>query len=376
ADFAVPTGGKAAWVAEEGIRFSPGVVAGLDLGRVGVLADAGITARRTVTTTDALAVGTEVTAALGATVAVVPETLDAYAGALGRFGVTAGAGAGSAAMEALVGAQLHALPVLDVDLAAGRGLTRGYGGTAYRVLASVTFHAKPPVKAVVADAAPAPSPYPTDDVLDISGLEEAPEPEPEVAPVAEAPLARVEQKQIVIRDPLQFERNTDRILAESLDTLAVVARLMNENPDITQLIIEGHASGEGSYAHNYKLSVARALAVFQALVEAGVHPSRMACRGWGEVSPAVQGEGDAALAANRRVMFHIAHRLAPGEANPGWATALTLPWNGAAHTLPAPPPPPPVVAAPPTPAPRPATTTGASAPEFNPADFEEKEDEQ
>ena len=340
ADLLVPIGAAAAWVAEEGVRFSPGAVLGVDLGRVDILADAGVTLRPTVRTTDALTVGPELTAGLAATAAIVPDVLDGYVGALGRFGLAADAGPGASSMEALLGARLHALPALEVDLAGGRGLTRGYGGTAYRVFASVTFHRAPADRVAPAETASAPA-LSRDAVLDLSGIEEAPEPDGGAAAVVETPLARVEQKEIVIRDPLQFERGTDRILPSSQATLLFVARLMNENPDITQLVIEGHASGEGTFEHNYRLSVERALAVFQALVEAGVHPTRLACRGFGEVSPAVAGDDDAARARNRRVVFHIAHRLAPNEPNPGWSTNVRLPWSGEAKAIPAPPPPPP-----------------------------------
>ncbi|MFZ5478405.1 MAG: OmpA family protein, partial [Myxococcota bacterium] len=333
ADFAVPTGTRGAWVAEEGVRFSPGAVAALSLGRLGLLADAGVTLRRAVPTADTLTVGTELTANLGADMEILPDRLDAFAGALGRFGL--GAGPTGTAMELLAGARLHALPELDVDLAGGRGLLRGYGGTEYRVLASVTFHRAPALPEPEPERASLP-PEASDALLDTTAIEEE---EFELRPSAamlDVPLARVEQTQIVIRDPIQFERNTDKILPASLPTLGFVAKLMNEHPDIAELVIEGHASGEGDFAYNYELSVARALAVFRALVEAGVHPSRLACRGWGEVAPAVAGEGDAALAANRRVVFHIAHRLPPGEVA-SWSTALTLPWNGEARTLPAPP---------------------------------------
>ncbi len=365
ADFALPTGAAGSWYAEEGVRVSPGLVAGFDVGRLGLLADVGVTLRPPVTTSDTLEVGTQLATNLGATFEVAPDTVDAYLGALGRFGFVEGVGAGGSALELLAGAQVHALPVLDVDVAVGRGLLRGYGGSAFRFVAAATFHVAPkeeekaePVRRYIVPDPPA------EDLLDTTSIEE-PEPEPEkAAPVA---LARIEQTQIVIRDPIQFQVNTEAVLPQSTPTLEFVARLMNENPDITQLIIEGHSSGEGDYGYNYELSLTRALAVFQALVEAGVHPSRLAVRGWGEVSPAVSGSGDAALAANRRVMFHIAHRLAPGEPNPGWPVKLQLPWNGEARTLPPPPaiePPPPDPARPP---PKPNDD------KFNPNDFDEDE---
>ena len=84
-----------------------------------------------------------------------------------------------------------------------------------------------------------------------------------------------------------------------------VAKLINEDIQIGHLVIEGHASEEGSYGYNYDLSNLRARAIYRALVEAGVHPDRLSHRGYGEAIPIKSGEDEASLALNRRVEFHI-----------------------------------------------------------------------
>jgi outer membrane protein OmpA-like peptidoglycan-associated protein len=178
----------------------------------------------------------------------------------------------------------------------------------------------------------------------------APPPPPPPPPPVWKPqeLARVEEQQILIRDPIQFELGTNRILPVSEPTMRAIARLLSEKPEIGHLVIEGHASEEGDFAYNYKLSMERAIAVNQALVAAGVHPWRLSCRAMGEVQPVVAGDAPEALAANRRVLFHVVRQLRAEESMPPEMTApVRVPWTGEpAQVLPlperaAPPPPPP-----------------------------------
>jgi outer membrane protein OmpA-like peptidoglycan-associated protein len=159
-------------------------------------------------------------------------------------------------------------------------------------------------------------------------------------------LARVEEQQILIRDPIQFEVNTANILPESLPTLRAIAALLHDHGEIVHVVIEGHASEEGTYIHNYDLSVQRSLAIFRELVIAGVHPSRLSCRGMGEVVPVVNGTDEASLAINRRVIFHIVRRLLPGEPPPALGTEIKQPWSGDAEHIEAPPTPAPPAAPP------------------------------
>ena len=153
-------------------------------------------------------------------------------------------------------------------------------------------------------------------------------------------LARVEQDQIVIREPIQFEFAKDVILPVSLPTLKYVGGLLSEHPEIVHLVIEGHASEEGSFYYNYDLAKKRADAIWRALIEAGVSPTRISTRSMGEVEPRNVGASEDELAENRRVQFHIVKRLAPGEKPPVYALDIKQPWTGDPQTLPPPPPPP------------------------------------
>ena len=154
----------------------------------------------------------------------------------------------------------------------------------------------------------------------------------------ETELARVEQDQIVIRDPIQFEFAKDVILPVSFPTMTFMGQLLGEHPEIVHLVIEGHASDEGSFFYNYDLAKKRADAIWRALIEAGVSPTRISTRSMGEVEPRNVGLDEASLAENRRVEFHIVKRLAPGERPPVYKLEILEPWTGDPATLPAPPP--------------------------------------
>jgi hypothetical protein len=93
--------------------------------------------------------------------------------------------------------------------------------------------------------------------------------------------------------------------------LDFVASLINADVQIGHIVIEGHASAEGSHDYNYDLSNLRARAIFKALVKAGVHPDRLSHRGYGESLPQNTGDSEEALAKNRRVEFHIIRQDAP-----------------------------------------------------------------
>jgi outer membrane protein OmpA-like peptidoglycan-associated protein len=69
--------------------------------------------------------------------------------------------------------------------------------------------------------------------------------------------------------------------------------------------IEGHTDDVGQIAYNVDLSRRRAEAVRDALVLRGVAPERLRARGFGPSRPLVEGDTDAARAANRRVTFVV-----------------------------------------------------------------------
>ena len=95
---------------------------------------------------------------------------------------------------------------------------------------------------------------------------------------------------------------------DSLREVSEVAKSYGNSP----VLIEGHTDGKGTHPYNMKLSENRAAAVKNWLVQtAGVAPSRVTTRGWGETKPVApntkpDGSDDpAGRQKNRRVEITI-----------------------------------------------------------------------
>lgn len=136
--------------------------------------------------------------------------------------------------------------------------------------------------------------------------------EPSAPPpvAAEAPKeeARVEltDDRIVIREKIQFDYNKATIKPESDSLLAEIAKVMNENPQVKKIRIEGHASSEGGHDYNVKLSKNRAKAVLDHLVKKGkVDKKRLESDGYGPDRPIASNDTESGREANRRVEFMI-----------------------------------------------------------------------
>ncbi len=346
ADLVLPVGAADAWKGEGSLRGQPGVLLALNAGPFSVRSDTAFTLRDAVDTGADFTLGTELVQNAAVRGTLWEDRLWLHAGVTSRFGLDETEGDAEKAAELIVGAQVRPRPAWTVDFGLGRGITEGYGTSRLRVVAGLTytFHPRPPEPAPVLATLPTP-----EQISDAVLIEKIALPPPEKTWQA-TELARVEQDQIVIRDPVQFEFAKDIILPVSLPTLEFVGGLLNEHPEIVHLVIEGHASEEGSFYYNYDLAKRRADAIWRALVAAGVSPTRISTRSMGEVEPVDGGTTETALAQNRRVIFHIVRRLEPGEAPPSYKLAIQQPWTGDSQQLPAPPPPPaPAPVAPPPP---------------------------
>ena len=95
------------------------------------------------------------------------------------------------------------------------------------------------------------------------------------------------------------------ILQASFAILDELAKVIQENPHVQKISIEGHASAEGEDQHNLLLSKARAEAVRQYLVAKGVAADRLTSVGHGETKPLASNDSEEGREKNRRVEFHI-----------------------------------------------------------------------
>jgi outer membrane protein OmpA-like peptidoglycan-associated protein len=131
-----------------------------------------------------------------------------------------------------------------------------------------------------------------------------PPPPPPPAP-PEPKRVEVQQDQIVIHDKIQFDTDKATIKPESDSLMDEIVQVVQNNPQIKQLSIEGHTDSTGADKHNQQLSEQRAAAVRGYLVQHGVEAARLVSKGWGESKPIADNATEAGREQNRRVEFLI-----------------------------------------------------------------------
>jgi outer membrane protein OmpA-like peptidoglycan-associated protein len=137
-----------------------------------------------------------------------------------------------------------------------------------------------------------------------------PPPPPPELPAKPAPppapkLVEVTKDQIVIHEKIQFETNKAAIKPESSALLEEITSVIQQNPQIVRLSIEGHTDSTGADKHNQTLSEQRAAAVRDYLVGKGVATERLTSRGWGKTRPIGDNSTATGREENRRVEFVI-----------------------------------------------------------------------
>jgi len=110
---------------------------------------------------------------------------------------------------------------------------------------------------------------------------------------------------IELDDIIHFDTDSPRVRHISWPIVKKVAELINANPDIEEVDIEGHADQTGTPEHNLDLSKARADSVKKLLVYFGVAEARVKTHAYGQSKPRAAGSSQQDLQANRRVEFTI-----------------------------------------------------------------------
>jgi outer membrane protein OmpA-like peptidoglycan-associated protein len=102
---------------------------------------------------------------------------------------------------------------------------------------------------------------------------------------------------------IEFATDSAELTPEARATIADVASVLTQHPEIGRVEIEGHASTKGDDAHNLDLTARRSVAVARALEALGVAASRLVPVGYGEYCPAVNRGDDVDEPRNRRVLL-------------------------------------------------------------------------
>ena len=104
------------------------------------------------------------------------------------------------------------------------------------------------------------------------------------------------------KSTLLFSASSSKISDDSKMKLDELNAILSNYSNIS-IVIEGHASSDGSEAYNQKLSERRAKSVKDALIALGVNGSRLATEAYGETRPISNNKTVGGRKANRRVKF-------------------------------------------------------------------------
>ena len=107
---------------------------------------------------------------------------------------------------------------------------------------------------------------------------------------------------------LKFDFDKDGIEQVSYIALTDLTVLLHKNPSMN-LLIEGHASAEGSASYNLSLSARRAKAVQNFFIGRGISKRRLIIDFYGEDTPLNDNINEEERADNRRVEFDIRYHL-------------------------------------------------------------------
>ena len=99
-----------------------------------------------------------------------------------------------------------------------------------------------------------------------------------------------------------FRADSYSVPNNAISKLNDLKAVLEEYPDAS-IIIEGHASEDGSSEYNQKLSEKRANSVKDALIASGIDANRLETKAYGETKPVSDNNTKSGRAANRRVVF-------------------------------------------------------------------------
>src|ERR1700712_910002 len=101
---------------------------------------------------------------------------------------------------------------------------------------------------------------------------------PETKPTAAK--TEVTTEQIKLREKVEFETDSAKLLPSSHPVLDEVVEVMKAHPEIEHVRVGGHTDSTATSEHNLKLSDDRAASVKQYLVEHGIAAERLSSKGY------------------------------------------------------------------------------------------------
>ena len=105
---------------------------------------------------------------------------------------------------------------------------------------------------------------------------------------------------------VHFAYDSAAVRANEMDNVQAVAAALQADFS-TKVLIEGHCDERGTEEYNRSLGERRALALRQAVAQAGVSPDRIRTLSYGEDRPVAPGHDENAWSQNRRGEFVLLH---------------------------------------------------------------------
>ncbi len=116
----------------------------------------------------------------------------------------------------------------------------------------------------------------------------------------------IKKDKLDINGTVYFETNKAIIKKESYALLLDIALVLNQHPELGNILVEGHTDDRGNFNHNMKLSQQRSESVVKFLIEEGsVDSKRLSAQGFGSTQPVINEKNAEAWSKNRRVEFKI-----------------------------------------------------------------------
>lgn len=123
---------------------------------------------------------------------------------------------------------------------------------------------------------------------------------------------RVNGDEIVILKQVQFKfaqaSISQTVDPVSDDLLGEVRDVITQHPEIKVIEVQGHTDNVGGPGLNMQLSVARASAVRDWLVQKGIAPGKLVVKGYGDTKPVASNDTEDGRQKNRRVQFFVLKR--------------------------------------------------------------------
>lgn len=109
---------------------------------------------------------------------------------------------------------------------------------------------------------------------------------------------------VTFKSDVLFDVDSNTLKRGGYEEVDYVADVLIQYPD-TRVEVSGYTDSTGSPRHNLDLSDRRAQSVADALVDRGVHPSRISARGYGDSRPVASNATETGRQMNRRVTVLI-----------------------------------------------------------------------